>query len=115
MVDELRDQSCVPCRGDSPRATEEEIQSYLPQIPDWEIIEQEGVNRLCRTYKFKNFMQALEFAQLIGEFAEREDHHPLLILEWGKVTVHWWTHAIKGLHKNDFVMAAKSDEAYEKK
>lgn len=66
--------------------------------------------RLERVFKFRNFVQALEFANKIGALAEEENHHPLLVVEWGRVTVNWWTHKIGGLHKNDFIMAAKADE-----
>jgi 4a-hydroxytetrahydrobiopterin dehydratase len=70
------------------------------------------VKRLERVFKFKNFVQALEFTNKIGAIAEAEGHHPLLVTEYGRVTVDWWTHVIKGLHKNDFIMAAKSDEVF---
>lgn len=86
-----------------------------PQIPDWKIVEQDGTSRLERTYSFPDFKTALAFTQQVGEQAEQEGHHPALLTEWGKVTVTWWTHAIKGLHKNDFIMAAKTDAiAYSK-
>lgn len=67
---------------------------------------------LQRVYQFPDFQQAIAFANSIGEIAEAEGHHPALLTEWGKVTVTWWIHAIKGLHHNDFIMAAKTDEAY---
>jgi 4a-hydroxytetrahydrobiopterin dehydratase len=114
FMDDLKGKTCVPCRGDSPPATEEEISTYHEQIPEWEIIEVEGVKRLTRIYKFKNFKQALEFTNRVGEIAERENHHPLLITEWGKTTVQFWTHVIGGLHENDFIMAAKSDQLFQK-
>ena len=65
-----------------------------------------------KAQKFKNFVQALAFTHRVGELAEEQDHHPALLTEWGKVTVTWWTHAVKGLHRNDFIMAAKTDELY---
>lgn len=105
----LRDMECVPCRGNEPAVTDEEIAAYRPQIPDWEIIEVEGVKHLKRAFSFKNFAEALAFTNRVGELAEKEDHHPMLITEWGKVTVHWWTHKIGGLHRNDFIMAARTD------
>jgi 4a-hydroxytetrahydrobiopterin dehydratase len=77
------------------------------------VIEVEGMQRLERTFKFKNFAQALEFTNKVGAIAEEEDHHPRIVTEWGKVTLQWWTHVIGGLHKNDFIMAAKSDELYD--
>ena len=77
-----------------------------------EIVEQGGVRRLQREFDFKNFPEALAFTNRVGELAEEEGHHPLLKTEWGKVTVQWWTHAIGGLHRNDFIMAAKTSDAY---
>ncbi len=109
---ELREMKCVPCRGDEPPVSGEELERYHAQIPDWEVIEVDGVKRLRRVFKFKNFAQALAFTNRVGEVAEREDHHPSLLTEWGKVTVTWWTHKIKGLHRNDFIMAAHSDNLY---
>lgn len=103
---------CAACRPDSPRATEQEMQQWLPQIPEWHVIEREGVPQLTRSYKFKNFAEALAFTNRVGELAEQQDHHPALLTEYGKVTVRWWTHAIRGLHRNDFIMAAKTDAEY---
>ncbi len=108
----LVQERCVACRADSPRVTEQELKELMPQIPDWQIIEREGVPQLERTYKLKDFAAALALTQRIGQLAEEQDHHPKLCTEWGKVTVTWWTHAIKGLHRNDLIMAAKSDEVY---
>lgn len=106
---DLTERRCEACRAGAPQATQEEIEEYLPQIPDWRIVEVDGVNQLQRVYKFKNFVQALEFANKVGEIAEAEDHHPAILVEYGKVTLTWWTHKIKGLHANDFIMAARSD------
>lgn len=103
---------CVPCRGGDPPASEAEIAAWLPKIPGWQILEVEGIQRLERSYKFKNFVMALAFANKVGEIAEEEGHHPVLLVTWGKVTVTWWTHVIRGLHRNDFIMAAKTDQLY---
>ncbi len=103
---------CVPCRGGDPPASEAEIAEWLPKIPGWQILEVEGIQRLERSYKFKNFVMALAFANKVGEIAEEEGHHPVLLVTWGKVTVTWWTHVIRGLHRNDFIMAAKTDQLY---
>jgi 4a-hydroxytetrahydrobiopterin dehydratase len=84
----------------------------MPQLPDWQIVEIQGVKRLERLFKFRNFRESLAFTNQVGEIAEQEDHHPLIQTEWGRVTVNWWTHKIKGLHRNDFIMAAKTDELY---
>jgi 4a-hydroxytetrahydrobiopterin dehydratase len=112
MTGSLAGLRCVPCRGGEPPLSSQEIAGLLPELPDWEVNEVQGVPRLVRVFKFKNFTQALEFTQKVGETAEAEDHHPALLAEWGKVTVSWWTHKIKGLHRNDFIMAAKTDRLY---
>lgn len=104
--------NCIPCRGGEPALTAEEISEFHPQVPEWQVINLEGVNRLERTFKVKNFLQALAFTNRVGELAEAEGHHPALLTEWGKVTVTWWTHSISGLHRNDFIMAAKTDSIY---
>lgn len=107
---ELAQQGCTACHQDAPHVTEEEIAELKPQIPDWEVNQQDGSSLLERTYKFPDFKTALEFTQQVGEEAEKAGHHPALLTEWGKVKVMWWTHAINGLHRNDFIMAAKTDQ-----
>ena len=107
---ELTQQKCEACSKDSDPVTQAEIDQLKPQIPDWKMVEQEGEMRLERRYKFADFKSALEFTNRVGEQAEAQGHHPAILTEWGKVTVTWWTHAISGLHKNDFIMAAKTDE-----
>jgi 4a-hydroxytetrahydrobiopterin dehydratase len=89
--------------------TEAEMSQLKPQIPEWDIIQVNGEQRLERRYKFPNFASALDFTNQIGAIAEAEGHHPALLTEWGKVTVTWWTHDISGLHQNDFIMAVKTD------
>ena len=112
-MSELSQLKAVSLRGgDQSALTEREIKTLQPQIPDWQIKEVDGEKRLERVFKFRNFADALEFTNKIGAIAEEEDHHPLIITEWGKVTVDWWSHVIGGLHKNDFIMAAKTDEIY---
>jgi 4a-hydroxytetrahydrobiopterin dehydratase len=103
---------CVACRGGEPTLTDSEISELHPQVIDWQIKEVDVVKRLERVFKLKNFVEAIAFTNKIGVIAEEEDHHPLIITEWGRVTVQWWTHKIKGLHKNDFIMAAKTDEVF---
>lgn len=110
----LAEMKCVACRGDEPLATSQEIAAYKQQVPNWEIVERDGVQRLERTFRFKNFAQALDFTNRVGEIAEEEGHHPVLTTTWGKVTVSWWTHVIHGLHRNDFIMAAKTDDLYDR-
>jgi 4a-hydroxytetrahydrobiopterin dehydratase len=101
---------CVACRGGEPTLTDAEISDLHPQVPEWQVKEVDGVKRLERVFKLKNFVDAIAFTNKIGVIAQEEDHHPLIITEWGRVTVQWWSHKIKGLHKNDFIMAAKTDE-----
>ena len=101
---------CVACRGGEPKLTDSEIVELREQIQGWQLKEIDGVSRLEKVFKFKDFAAALAFTNEIGAIAEEEDHHPLIVLEWGRVTVQWWTHVVKGLHKNDFIMAAKTDE-----
>lgn len=103
---------CVACRGGEPTLADAEIEDLLLHIQGWDVREVNGMKRLSKTFKFKNFAQALEFTNKVGAAAEEEDHHPLIVTEWGKVGLQWWTHKIGGLHKNDFIMAAKSDEIY---
>jgi 4a-hydroxytetrahydrobiopterin dehydratase len=109
MSDALTEERCVACRRDAPTVSDAEIAALLPQIPEWELVELDGVKRLRRVFAFDDFAQALEFTRKVGELAEAEGHHPALLTEWGRTTVSWWTHKIKGLHRNDFIMAAKTD------
>lgn len=106
----LTQASCEACKIGAPLVTDQEIEDFHPQIPEWRIVEVEGMKRLIRSYTFKNFLKALEFTNRVGEIAEDAGHHPALLTEWGSVEVSWWSHKIKGLHKNDFIMAAKTDE-----
>ncbi|MFN3649555.1 MAG: 4a-hydroxytetrahydrobiopterin dehydratase [Armatimonadota bacterium] len=109
---ELTSEKCTACRADAPRVTEAEIAELKPQIPEWELLEKDGIPRLERQFKFKNFAEALAFTNRVGEFAEDEGHHPAILTEWGRVTVSWWTHKIRGLHRNDFISAAKTDQIF---
>lgn len=108
----LRELKVIPPKGDEPTVNSQEQTEFLRQIPEWKVIEQEGEKRLQRVFKFKNFAQALAFTDQVGRLAEEQDHHPALLTEWGQVTVTWWTHKIGGLHRNDFIMAAKTDQVY---
>ncbi len=111
-METLIDLKCVACRADAPQVTEAEIAQFQPQVPEWQLLNRGGIPQLERVYKFKNFSDALAFTNRVGELAEAEDHHPAILLEWGRVTVTWWTHTIKGLHRNDFIMAARTDRLY---
>jgi 4a-hydroxytetrahydrobiopterin dehydratase len=109
MSEDLVRQKCIPCRGGELTLTETEIARLKPNIPSWSLTERQGIKRLERGFKFKNFAEALAFTDKIGALAESENHHPAILTEWGRVRVSWWTHKIRGLHKNDFIMAAKTD------
>jgi 4a-hydroxytetrahydrobiopterin dehydratase len=105
----LTNEQCVACRKDSPRVSDADIAELKPQIAAWNIVEHQGIPRLERTFRFKDFAQALDFTNKVGALAEEEGHHPALLTEYGRVAIFWWTHKIKGLHRNDFIMAAKTD------
>lgn len=106
----LAGERCVACRSDSPRVTEAEIAQFMPLIPEWEMTEHNGVPRLERTFRFTDYPQALAFTQKVGTLAEEEGHHPAMLVEARRVKVSWWTHTIKALHRNDFIMAVKTDQ-----
>ncbi|SDK70078.1 4a-hydroxytetrahydrobiopterin dehydratase [Microbulbifer yueqingensis] len=107
---ELAEQKCEACRADAPLVSDEELAELLREIPDWTPVTRDGVMQLERVFKFRNFKQALAFTNRVGEIAEEVGHHPALLTEWGKVTVTWWSHEAGGLHKNDFIMAARTDK-----
>ena len=103
---------CVACNPDAPKATKEQIRKFLKIYLKWELIEDNQSPQLKRIYKFNDYNSAVDFTNKIADLSEKEKHHPSILLEWGKVTIRWWTHKIKGLHKNDFIMSAKTDEIY---
>ncbi len=113
MMENLVEMNCVRPRSGEPPLGDEEIAELQLQISGWDIVERDGVKQLERVFKFKNFVEALGFTNQVGGLAEEQDHHPALLTEWGRVTVTWWTHTVTGLHRNDFVMAAKTDALYE--
>jgi len=113
MENALPHQTCEPCRKDSPLATTEEREHFLRELPEWTVRKVDGVERLHRVFSFRNFAEALSYTNRIGAMAEEEGHHPRLVTEWGRVTVEWWTHKIGGLHRNDFILAARTDRAYQ--
>jgi 4a-hydroxytetrahydrobiopterin dehydratase len=98
-----------PCEGALPT---EQIVELHAQVPTWNILEREGIRQLERAFEFSDFAGALSFTNEVGRLAEELDHHPRITTEWGKVTVTWWTHKVGGLHRNDFISAAKVDEIY---
>ncbi|SES84242.1 4a-hydroxytetrahydrobiopterin dehydratase [Thalassotalea agarivorans] len=108
-TEQLTKQHCEACQAGAPQVSDEELPTLLAQIPDWAAPVRDGVMMLEREFKFKNYKLAWAFANKVSTLAEEEFHHPAILLEWGKVTVTWWTHAIRGVHKNDFICAAKTD------
>ena len=107
----LTSEKCVACNADSPHVTDEEIAKFSPQVPEWDLIEEDGIRKLRRVFRFRDFVQALALTNAVGGLAEAEGHHPRLVTEWGRVSVTWWTHKIRDLHRNDFIMAAQTDDA----
>ncbi|GLS84214.1 4a-hydroxytetrahydrobiopterin dehydratase [Paraferrimonas haliotis] len=107
---DIAELKCEACQKGAPQVTAEELEQLMPLIPQWSTPIRDGMMQLERVYKFKNFKLALAFSNKVAELAEEEFHHPAILTEWGKVTITWWTHAIGGLHKNDFIMAAKTDK-----
>jgi 4a-hydroxytetrahydrobiopterin dehydratase len=113
MIDDLISRPVIPAQKDTEPATEEQIKSYLELLPGWQIKEREGIPRLEKSYQFKNFQKALDFANFVGAIAEEADHHPAILITWGRTAVSWWTHVINGLHDNDFIMAAKTEKLFQ--
>lgn len=111
-MSELSEVKCVPCEGEAVALSDAEIAELTEELPEWEVEFRDEIPQLERRFTFKNFRKALAFTNQIGELAEEAGHHPALLTEWGKVTVTWWSHSLKGLHKNDFVMAARTDKAF---
>ena len=105
----LTSQKCVACQADAPKVTDDELVEFIKEIPDWEPITEDSILKLRRVFNFDDYAQAVQFSNQVADLAEEEDHHPAILLEWGKVQVIWWTHKILGLHKNDFIAAAKTD------
>lgn len=112
-MEALKEMRCEACRRGAPTVTAEEMRQLLPQIRHWHVDEVDDIQQLVRVFEFPDFKGALEFTNRVGRIAEDEGHHPAILTEWGKVTVRWWTHKIGGLHRNDFVMAARTDEVFD--
>ena len=112
-MENLTSQKCEACQADAPKVTDDELVEFIKEIPLWEPITDDSISKLRRNFSIKDYIQAVEFSNKVAELAEEEDHHPAILLEWGKVQVTWWTHKILGLHKNDFIAAAKTDRLLE--
>ena len=106
---DLASERCEACHKDSPQVPPEDEQALLVAIPEWTLMEVKGVKRLRRVIRVESWRPAMALTNRIADLADETDHHPRLVTEWGRVTVDWWTHAIRGLHRNDFVMAARVD------
>ena len=106
----LAREECVACRPGSPRVASDEAAGLLAELPGWAVESVAGIDRLTRRFTFPNFAKALEFTNRVGELADAADHHPKITIEWGAATVSWWTHTIGGLHRNDFIMAARTTQ-----
>jgi len=104
--------TCSPCTSKTPQLNKIEISKRLKELPEYELLEANDIKRISKTYHFRNFKEALAFTNALSQIAEKENHHPQIILEWGRVQVVWWTHAIGGLHANDFVMAYKTEQLF---
>ena len=111
-MDELAKLHCSPIAANTPRLDEHEVNQLIAKLPGWQTYEKDAELRLEKGYEFEDFRKALAFTNKVAQVANEEDHHPSLLTEWGKVTVTWWTHKIKGLHQNDFIMAAKTEQIY---
>ena len=108
----LKTEECEPCRTGAVAVSEADAQALMGQLPHWNIVTHQGMKTLQREFSFPNFLAALAFTNQVGALAEQYDHHPALLTEWGKVTVSWWTHTLAGLHRNDFILAAKTDALF---
>lgn len=111
-MSQLAQEKCEACSKDAPKLNDEQIEELLKEVPEWNVETVEGEKRLTRTFKFKDFAGAFAFTRKVADIAEEEGHHPAILTEYGKTTVDWWTHIIGGLHRNDFVMAARTDRLY---
>ena len=105
----LKESKCEACTIDAPLVSDSEAKILLLELDGWVIENVSGINQLIKTYKFSNYAESLDFSNKVADLAESEDHHPKIVLEYGSVEVSWWSHKIKGLHKNDFICAAKTD------
>jgi 4a-hydroxytetrahydrobiopterin dehydratase len=111
FVSDLAFSSCEACRIDAPLVSDDEASVLIKKIEGWYLINNE-VNKLKKEFNFSSYSDSKDFTNKVADMADQENHHPQIILEWGKVTVIWWSHKIKGLHKNDFICAAKTDKIY---
>lgn len=95
-------------KGDAPLVPED-MKSLLAQVPDWCVIQDDGMDKLVREFRFSDYLKVIDLAHKIGCMGEQVNHHPDMHVTWGKLTVTWWTHVTGGLNRNDFIMAARCD------
>ncbi|MEE2729890.1 MAG: 4a-hydroxytetrahydrobiopterin dehydratase [Pseudomonadota bacterium] len=107
---DLKTEVCEACGPGARLATAAEVSEWMAQLPQWQQVVENGMPKLQRVIRFADFAQALAFTNRVGVLAEQFDHHPALLTEWGQVTVSWWTHSLGGLHRNDFILAARTDD-----
>jgi 4a-hydroxytetrahydrobiopterin dehydratase len=109
-MSELAAQQCIPCRGGVPPLSADEIAPLQAQLGEgWNVVDG---HHLSKEFTFKNFRQALEFVNCVGEMAEEQAHHPDIVLAWGRVRIDIWTHKIDGLTESDFIFAAKAQALF---
>jgi 4a-hydroxytetrahydrobiopterin dehydratase len=112
-MSQLAEQNFISAKDQIEQLDPQAVETLLEKLPGWKVVSVEGVNRLERTYDFDDFEDALDFVNEVGEIAEEVNHHPVIEFTWGTATVTWWTHFIDGLHKNDFIMAARTDQVFQ--
>ena len=108
---DLSKQKCEACTIDAPLVSEKKFTELLKDLDGWEVIYGD-INLLSKTFLFNSYQDSIKFSMEVAELAEEEDHHPAILLEWGKVKIQWWSHKIKGLHMNDFICAAKTNKVF---
>lgn len=113
-MNDLTQSKCEACSIDALPLFPEEIEALMSDVEGWKLIYESNIKKLKRVFETKNYTKSMKFTNEVAALAESEDHHPMLIVEYGTVTVVWWSHKIKGLHKNDFIMAAKTSAIFEK-
>ncbi len=110
-MNDLADKKCIPCKGGIPGFDVNEIHKYLKKVDGWDVKADESkIYYLIKEFKFKNFLESQDFVNKVGDIAEKEGHHPDIWYGWGYAKIKIFTHAIKGLHESDFILAAKVDQ-----
>ena len=109
----LLEKKCTACELGAPLVPDAQQKELLKDLEGW-LIDRADIFKLVKTFQFSNYDETLNFVNLIAKLSEDEDHHPKITVEWGKVCLEWWSHKIEGLHMNDFICAAKSDELFSK-